>query len=320
MDNIRAKKNALYDLARSHITIEAGTALQYRIFMQLDQAVNELLRLGVSEIEIRNIISEGERQGRTGINQPTFETINYLTPAQRQQDDDNDDNDDDDDDYDDDARRQRILAGVNQNIGNNEERIENANLGWQQLFINPNVAPNAAPSWQQLFAANRAAAPAVAARPAVVAPVAPLAPAAARVAVAQADALAAARAAVAQADALVALRAALDAAPVPTPVPAPAPTMTNRYEFLNDEPEDLDSKDLEQYKDMMRCNICLTNIKDVRLSPCDHMFCKSCVRALISRGETKCPICRKTFNNVHKTYNNKYLKYKIKYFSLKNKQ
>ncbi len=101
---------------------------------------------------------------------------------------------------------------------------------------------------------------------------------------------------------------------------APTATMQNRYDFLNDEGEDLDSKDLEQYKDMMRCEICLTNIKDVRLSPCDHQFCKTCVKSLINRRETKCPKCRVTFTSVNKVYYNKYLKYKMKYFALKNKR
>ncbi len=280
MDNIQTKKNALRELAKTQVTIEAGTQQELRVVMQLDIAVNELLRLGVSEREIRGIIREGQVQGRTIMMEPPFGTRTYLTPAHRREISGIVTDMIQEDEFNNDEHPNAVATHVTPvaraaaaHAANVAQVVAapnaNAAPSWQQLFAQgaaPVVAPNAnaAPSWQQLFAQGAAA---------VVAPTA-------------------ARA---------------------------TPAMANRYDFLNGEDEELDSKNLDDYKEMMKCSICLTNIKDVRLSPCDHMFCKTCVRALINREETRCPICRVTFNSVNKMYNSKYLKYKIKYLTLKNK-
>ena len=91
-------------------------------------------------------------------------------------------------------------------------------------------------------------------------------------------------------------------------------------EYLNEDDEDIDTKDLELYKDMIKCPVCLSNIKDVRLSPCGHMMCKSCVKNYITRRETQCPICKQKFTSFDKVYYGKYLKYKMKYLMFKNKK
>ncbi len=88
---------------------------------------------------------------------------------------------------------------------------------------------------------------------------------------------------------------------------------------LDGEDEDVDTKDVDQLKEMIKCPICVTNIKDVRLSPCGHMMCKTCAKQYLARGETKCPVCQQRFTNMDKVYYAKYLKYKNKYLQLKTK-
>ncbi len=386
MDSIQTKKNALRELARTQVNTEAGTPQEFRIVMQLDIAVNELLQLGVSEREIRNIIREGQVQGRIGMPPPTFGTRTYLTPKHREElmgymgqaRQENVDEYNDDDDYETpedklrlqqqqeiinqltnedvtpelQARRMEHLVGmIVANRDANEARDErearalaerdNAPVAnWSQLMDRANardvsraparvVAPAVAPA--------RVVAPAVAPAPVVVTSWAQLMGPTSVRAQAQTPAPVRARARApsptptpAPAPAPVRARApsptpapARARAPSPTPATATATAIANipdKYAFLNGKAEDLDSKDLEQYKDMMRCEICLTNIKDVRLSPCDHQFCKECIRRLINRRETKCPKCRVTFTNLNKVYQSKYLKYKMKYFALKNEQ
>jgi hypothetical protein len=92
-----------------------------------------------------------------------------------------------------------------------------------------------------------------------------------------------------------------------------------RYSFLDGEDEDVDSKDLGEYKKMMKCPLCLGNIKDVRLTPCGHMLCKTCIKDYLNKGFSECPICKIVFTNIDKLYYAKYLKYKNKYLQLKTK-
>jgi hypothetical protein len=108
--------------------------------------------------------------------------------------------------------------------------------------------------------------------------------------------------------------------PVPAAAPAAAPAAYQLPAYLNKKDEGIDSKDLEEYKEMMKCGICYTNIKDVRFSPCGHMLCKSCVKAYIQSGENKCPYCQKPFTGFDKVYYAKYLKYKNKYLQLIHKK
>jgi hypothetical protein len=98
------------------------------------------------------------------------------------------------------------------------------------------------------------------------------------------------------------------------------PAATKFPDYLNMEDEDIDSKNLEQLQELLACPICKGNIKDVRLSPCGHMMCKTCVKIYLESGNRKCPVCAQPFTNFDKVYYGKYLKYKMKYFSLKNKK
>ena len=109
--------------------------------------------------------------------------------------------------------------------------------------------------------------------------------------------------------------AAVVAAPAAVPRPAAAAAVPK----LDGEDEDIDSKDLDEYKILLRCPSCLGNIKDVRLSPCGHMMCKTCLKDHLARGENKCPVCRQRFTSYDKVYYSKYLKYKNKYYLLKKK-
>jgi hypothetical protein len=69
--------------------------------------------------------------------------------------------------------------------------------------------------------------------------------------------------------------------------------------------------------EMLRCSVCLINVKDIRLT-CGHMLCKNCATQVRSLSQN-CPICRKPITSMDKVYYNKYLKYKNKYLQLKTK-
>jgi hypothetical protein len=89
-------------------------------------------------------------------------------------------------------------------------------------------------------------------------------------------------------------------------------------ESLNGEDIELEPQTLQELQDMFKCPICLTNIKDIRYSPCGHMSCKSCARRFINENINKCPHCQKNITSYDKVYYSKYLKYKTKYLQLKN--
>ena len=66
--------------------------------------------------------------------------------------------------------------------------------------------------------------------------------------------------------------------------------------FLNDilSNYNLIHKEIDINKDNI-CPICLDKNNDVHVSPCDHMFCFTCVKKLSNR---KCPICRKIIKEI----------------------
>ena len=190
---------------------------------------------------------------------------------------------------------------------------------WNELFEQraaaPGAAPVAAPPVAAPRAPPRAAAPGAAPveAPPVAAPRAPPR-AAAPPLIAGIPADHAANRLLAErrhiVEALAAANAAFQQAEELMPVPGPVP------EYLNIKDEDINSKDLEEYKEMLKCPVCIENIKDIRLSPCGHMMCKLCVKGYVSRGEIQCPVCRKLFTSFDKVYYGKYLKYKMKYLQL----
>lgn len=74
-------KNNLEHNVRTHMNTEAGTAEEIRLMTTLDLEVNELLRLGVSEIEIREIIQRAQVYDPSRPI-PPFPTRRYATPSQ----------------------------------------------------------------------------------------------------------------------------------------------------------------------------------------------------------------------------------------------
>ena len=98
----------------------------------------------------------------------------------------------------------------------------------------------------------------------------------------------------------------------------------DRMRRLQIDAKTLEGKDIEVDDnpevsvEMLRCPICQTNVKDIRLSPCGHMICKTCAIHLRSLNQG-CPICRQSITSIDKVYYNKYLKYKNKYVMLRNK-
>ena len=74
----------------------------------------------------------------------------------------------------------------------------------------------------------------------------------------------------------------------------------------------------KNYSELLKCPICHSNIKDIKLS-CGHMVCKKCSIDVIKVLKMKCPLCRTISTELNEVkYKNKYLKYKMKYFNLKN--
>ncbi len=199
-------KKYLSDWVKYHMYMEAGTLEEQRVFTQLDDTVNELLRIGVPEMEIREIIQRAQVYD-TSRPLPTWPTRRYMTPSHLQE-----------------ITRIRDRA----------------------IYYPEDDEEHVAPAQGASSASGTTA-------------------------------------------------------------------------YLNEEDEDIDTKDLDQYKTMMKCPVCLGNIKDVRLSPCGHMMCKSCIKGYTTRGEHKCPICKRDFTSFDKVYYAKYLKYKNKYVMLKNK-
>ena len=74
----------------------------------------------------------------------------------------------------------------------------------------------------------------------------------------------------------------------------------------------------KDYSELLKCPICHSNIKDIKLS-CGHMVCKTCSIDVIKVLQMKCPLCRVISTDLNEVkYKNKYLKYKMKYLNLKN--
>ena len=64
----------------------------------------------------------------------------------------------------------------------------------------------------------------------------------------------------------------------------------NDYNLIHKE-----SNALNESQDSNLCPICLDKESDVHASPCDHMFCFTCIKKLNDR---RCPICRKNMKGV----------------------
>lgn len=63
-------------------------------------------------------------------------------------------------------------------------------------------------------------------------------------------------------------------------------------------------KENDRYREMIMCNICKINIKNVVINRCYHFFCKECVEKTLNTRNRKCPICRESIsqNDIKKIY------------------
>ncbi|KAK4488538.1 hypothetical protein RD792_004302, partial [Penstemon davidsonii] len=63
-------------------------------------------------------------------------------------------------------------------------------------------------------------------------------------------------------------------------------------------------QELREYKDILRCSVCLDRRKEVVITKCYHLFCNPCVHQMIDTRHRKCPICATSFgvNDVKPVY------------------
>ena len=75
------------------------------------------------------------------------------------------------------------------------------------------------------------------------------------------------------------------------------------YTLKKGESTQIQSKEYEMlqkenatYREMIHCNICKINVKNVVINKCFHFFCKECVERTLETRNRKCPICREAFS------------------------
>ncbi|PIN03187.1 E3 ubiquitin ligase involved in syntaxin degradation [Handroanthus impetiginosus] len=63
-------------------------------------------------------------------------------------------------------------------------------------------------------------------------------------------------------------------------------------------------QELKEYKEILKCNVCLDRRKEVVITKCYHLFCNTCVQRLIESRHRKCPVCSASFgaNDVKPVY------------------
>ncbi|KAI4340768.1 hypothetical protein MLD38_025575 [Melastoma candidum] len=63
-------------------------------------------------------------------------------------------------------------------------------------------------------------------------------------------------------------------------------------------------QELNEYKEILKCSICLDRRKEVVITKCYHLFCNSCIRRMIETRHRKCPVCSSSFgpNDVKPVY------------------
>ncbi|TXG75589.1 hypothetical protein E1A91_1Z003200v1 [Gossypium mustelinum] len=62
--------------------------------------------------------------------------------------------------------------------------------------------------------------------------------------------------------------------------------------------------ELREYKEILKCSICLDRPKEVVITKCYHLFCNPCVQKIIGSRHRKCPVCAASFgaNDVKPVY------------------
>ena len=66
---------------------------------------------------------------------------------------------------------------------------------------------------------------------------------------------------------------------------------TINVEDINKENEIL-IKENQKYREMVHCKVCKTNMKNVVITKCFHIFCRGCIDSAIESRKRRCPICR----------------------------
>ncbi|KAL3516889.1 hypothetical protein ACH5RR_023791 [Cinchona calisaya] len=63
-------------------------------------------------------------------------------------------------------------------------------------------------------------------------------------------------------------------------------------------------QEIREYKEILKCSICLDRRKEVVITKCHHLFCNSCVQKIIEMRHRKCPMCTASFgaNDVKPVY------------------
>ncbi|KAF5470011.1 hypothetical protein F2P56_010564 [Juglans regia] len=63
-------------------------------------------------------------------------------------------------------------------------------------------------------------------------------------------------------------------------------------------------EELREYRDILKCSICLDRTKEVVITKCYHLFCNPCVQRIIGTRYRKCPTCATSFgsNDVKPVY------------------
>lgn len=63
-------------------------------------------------------------------------------------------------------------------------------------------------------------------------------------------------------------------------------------------------QELKEYRDIVKCSICLERPKEVVITKCYHLFCNPCVQRIIKSRHRKCPVCAANFgaNDIKPVY------------------
>ncbi|XP_022897217.1 E3 ubiquitin-protein ligase BRE1-like 1 [Olea europaea var. sylvestris] len=63
-------------------------------------------------------------------------------------------------------------------------------------------------------------------------------------------------------------------------------------------------QELGEYKEILKCSVCLDKRKEVVITKCFHLFCNPCVKGILETRHRKCPVCSASFgpNDVKPVY------------------
>lgn len=63
-------------------------------------------------------------------------------------------------------------------------------------------------------------------------------------------------------------------------------------------------QELKEYKEILKCSVCLDRPKEVVITKCYHLFCNTCVQKVVESRHRKCPLCAASFgaNDVKPVY------------------